>query len=884
MKKFPIISTVVMLSASTLAFANPKGLSVVQGSAVLSNPDSSTVQITTGQQTILNWNSFSIERHEKTTFVMPNSSASVLNRVLGGNLSRIFGSLEANGQVFLINPNGILVGTDAVVNTASFIASSFDILDSVFLNGDIVFASTGKGGPVINMGTILATEGDVLLNSRYIQNTGTIEALSTEDLGGRVFLTAKYGSIQTSGTVRAKNQNGLGGEIQIIGSDINIGDGALIDVSNDLGGGRILIGGDHRGENPDIFNASISFISASAQILANANVIGNGGEVVIWSDVETSFLGLIEIKGGRDGGDGGLAEVSSKGYLNYQGMTDATAPLGMTGTLYMDPTNITIINSGGSGTAFGPGAPCAANTFCGNGGSNLTLTDSQIVTALASANITVDASAGVGPDAGNISFNPAVDITFATPMRTLTFLASGNIDIEEDVTINATGNASHLVFTANSGNIIVGDGTQTGDIALTTVGGGITFNCINFSSQVGLGTIMVQGTTSLTINASGTASFLGIANPVADQADRSMTYVSNGLLHINTVSNIIISGPQSLTQNLTNCFVEFSGRATLLETTTGDLTITGAQGDIMALNTFQDNSVEILAINLMHLDIGGSINLEGGTIPQNSSTMSDTNPVQIKANSAAAFTIEADTDINFSGHAALGSVRPSEVIIVNNNQPISVIQAGGNINSFDNDAVTIYIRSSFLTPTAAGTQISAGSDIIFSNGTNVFANGPMVITTGRDYTQQSSATLGAIVTFENGDLDISAGRNFTMIGTPSKPAVIQSLITPNGSITLACDASTFMCPVLAGPYSFSMNLDSVLSIGNTGTIKIYTAVRSQNNIATGLLINGMGYVPGPMGVTTTTEAWGVCSPGTQPPAVGNPFSIYYKQLDPPPPP
>jgi filamentous hemagglutinin family protein len=39
-----------------------------------------------------------------------------LNRVLGTDGSRILGQLNANGQVFILNPNGVLFGANAQVN------------------------------------------------------------------------------------------------------------------------------------------------------------------------------------------------------------------------------------------------------------------------------------------------------------------------------------------------------------------------------------------------------------------------------------------------------------------------------------------------------------------------------------------------------------------------------------------------------------------------------------------------------------------------------------------------------------------------------------------------------------------------------------------------
>jgi hypothetical protein len=96
--------------------------------------------------------------------------------------SQIYGTLESNGQVFLINPNGILIGPDAVINTSAFVASLLDADNTEFLNaGDMTFAQSGDpdaGIFLYNYGTITASEGDVVLLGYQVVNQGTINAES----------------------------------------------------------------------------------------------------------------------------------------------------------------------------------------------------------------------------------------------------------------------------------------------------------------------------------------------------------------------------------------------------------------------------------------------------------------------------------------------------------------------------------------------------------------------------------------------------------------------------------------------------------------------------------------------------------------------------------
>ena len=160
--------------------AAPSGLSVGSGQVTVSNPNAQTtlIQQSTGKA-VLNWNSFSIAHNESVVFQQPNASSTALNRVTGSQPSSIFGHLSANGQVWLLNPNGILFGRNAVVNVAGFLATTSGIGDSDFLAGNYNFgiASPNPNAGIVNHGTIQAADGgSVVLSGAYVQNGGLIQA------------------------------------------------------------------------------------------------------------------------------------------------------------------------------------------------------------------------------------------------------------------------------------------------------------------------------------------------------------------------------------------------------------------------------------------------------------------------------------------------------------------------------------------------------------------------------------------------------------------------------------------------------------------------------------------------------------------------------------
>jgi filamentous hemagglutinin family protein len=165
-----------LASMQCVAFANPVGEHVVAGSAAIQR-SGNTLTVTQGTpRAVINWQGFSIGAGEVTKFVQPGAGSATLNRVTSGNPSVLLGRLEANGQVFVINPNGILVGAGAVINTNAFIASTLNVPNTQFLaGGELDFTGSSTAG-IRNFGTIKAAGGDVFLIAHSVQNAGAIEA------------------------------------------------------------------------------------------------------------------------------------------------------------------------------------------------------------------------------------------------------------------------------------------------------------------------------------------------------------------------------------------------------------------------------------------------------------------------------------------------------------------------------------------------------------------------------------------------------------------------------------------------------------------------------------------------------------------------------------
>src|SRR6516165_10050650 len=242
----------------------------------------------------------------------------------------------------------------------------------------VIDVSTGKPlkSLVSNEGKIRANGGRVELTAAaartvvdsVINTSGVITANSIGRRNGMIVLSAATGAskpagapaqiVKISGTLAAagKKKGTQGGTILVTGENIKLAS-ARIDASGRAGGGKVLIGGDWGGGNPNtslvknssaklesfvIPTATTVSVDAATTINASATGRGNGGKVVLWSDSETTFAGTILARGGARSGDGGFVETSSRKLLNYSGTTDTRAPNGTVGTLLLDPVNVLI--------------------------------------------------------------------------------------------------------------------------------------------------------------------------------------------------------------------------------------------------------------------------------------------------------------------------------------------------------------------------------------------------------------------------------------------------------------------------------------------------------------------------------------------------------------
>ncbi|WP_242538448.1 two-partner secretion domain-containing protein [Trinickia acidisoli] len=215
----------------------PAGGQFILGSGSISeNGTSLTINQTSGRG-VIDWNNFSIGSGNHVNF--NNGSGATLNRVTGTSASSILGVLSATGSVYLINPQGVVIGPTGVVSTGGrFVASTLDVDNTAFMNGGPLTLSGTSSHSVVNLGNIGSTRGDVfLIAAGAVENLGGISAPQ----GTVELAVGKTVLLQDSSTSRQVFvQTGSGGNVT------NAGQIAAAQVSLQAADGNIFaLSGNH---------------------------------------------------------------------------------------------------------------------------------------------------------------------------------------------------------------------------------------------------------------------------------------------------------------------------------------------------------------------------------------------------------------------------------------------------------------------------------------------------------------------------------------------------------------------------------------------------------------------------------------------------------------
>ena len=516
--------------------ALPSGGNISAGSGSISSQGNQMLINQASDKLAINWSSYNIGANASVTYQQPSRQSVALNRVFSADPSQLYGRLNANGSVILINPNGIVVGPGANINVGAMILSTLNLSDSDFLSNNYHFTTPSADSlstltpKILTQGNINTSAGGyVHLIGHNIRNQGTISAPGgTVGLlaGDTVTLNLSSNSglipaslsaaanadavINNSGTISADQ-----GSIQlkavnagVSGNDINtnpLANTVVIDQSGSLNsaGGTILIDGGTTG------------IVQHSGTLSTVNANGLGGNISVLGD-EVGLLANSQID--ASGGQGGGTVLIGG---NWQGQ----GPEHNASAVYMDPlarirTDATNNGNGGqvvlwsnNYTGFYGTISAKAGSQGGDGGQVETSSHENL-----QANGIVDASSLLGKaggwllDPSNITIRTAQLGDHQIPITGEIYEPTTGTQYVDVASVTAALAAGNSV-TIQTGVYDVNNSTTLGDInnqiGILTLSAPITPNLANANFSP---TLTLRAGIALTLNSDISATGLGRLN------------------------------------------------------------------------------------------------------------------------------------------------------------------------------------------------------------------------------------------------------------------------------------------------------------------------------------------------------------------------------------
>ena len=754
-----LTAIVSALSACLLtpAYANPSGGTVVSGSATFASSGHS-LTITNSPGTIIDWHSFSINKGELTQFIQQSATSQVLNHITGGDPSQILGSLQSNGQVFLINPNGIVFGADAKVDVAGLVVSTLNLSNDNFLAGRLNFDSQNNAGDIKNQGTITSQGGQIIMIAPKIENSGIISAANGDILlaAGKTVSIVDMAHPDISIDVSAVNQViNLG---QLLAKNISLY-GSIIDNSGEINANTAIVAA-----NGSIILDAQENLTTSSTSTISANGV-NGGNVILAANANNTIAGKVEATGTQN------AEAGVGGNITFLG-----------NQITLKPTaNIDASGSQAGGTVLVGG-------------------DEHGQATPALANVT-----------GQLAHFSNAVVAVSTPSNANTVIMTNTAQINADA--QQTGNGGKIILWSENNTNVAGQisakgGKTSGDGGFVETSGKnyLDVNTISpdLTAKNGHGGTWLLDPNNITIQATGSDSNItGNPNFVSNN-DTSIITTNTIETALNHGVNVAISTGSGGTNteagdiNVNAAIVKSAGAdASLSLSAYNNLnlnnSITSSVGKLDMLFTASNGSVNLANGNAISLDSnGGSINASGQTLNLASGSAT------INALLTASSLNLTGGDLILNAAARLGEVNLN----------------GGNLT--DNASLTI---DGNLNPSGSlAFNFSDGS--LLGNGTLAFANGGQFLLTGsgdRLINAENVSLSFNNLDLNSGSLSLQAGQ-LTLNSTPNNSTLFDvnssfnqqgGTLLINGSFTNAGNMN-----LLGGA------VQGTASINNTGNLTL----------------------------------------------------------------
>ncbi|MFY9459364.1 MAG: filamentous hemagglutinin N-terminal domain-containing protein, partial [Aquabacterium commune] len=548
------------------------------------------------------------------------------------------GTLKADGTVALVAPQVVNEGVIEAHRVG--LAAASEVLVDVEGDGLVFFQLggaqvaqrldqlgriTSDGGTVDLRANARAAMADTVLNL-----DGVVQARSLGQRGGVVYVdggaqgrTEVKGAVDVSGLDSGER----GGRVDITGQQLSVAASARIDARGDAGGGTVHLGGGWQGTG-SLAHANRVDVAQGAQIDASAVTLGDGGEVVVWSQGVTRFQGLARARGGAQGGDGGRVEVSGA-QLGFQGQVDTAAPLGRTGSLLLDPTDLTVLKVNGQlgANEVDVATLNASTTSVTLQADNSITVQDNIHMTQPGAGLTLNGGASIVLKANILIDDGALSLTATT------ISLSGKVGQVSDFSLSAKGGVSLLGALTGGGQNLTIDSAGAKSLAavsgvlnLASTGAGATTlnGDVATSGTQNYGAVTLGNDVTLTSSGAGAAGAITVGGALTG-AGKGLTLDSAGAKSLAAVSGVLNlastgAGVTTLNGNVATTGTQNYGAVTLGNDVTLTSSGTGAAGDITLAGAIagagKDLTVQTVGTTAFNANVDGVRNLvtdAGGT-------------------------------------------------------------------------------------------------------------------------------------------------------------------------------------------------------------------------------------------------------------------------------
>jgi trimeric autotransporter adhesin len=802
---------------TAVVWANPSGEQVVAGQAGFDRAGSTLTVNQSTQRVVINWQDFSIQQGEVTKFLQPNTSALALNRVVGGNMSQIYGSLQANGKIILVNPNGMVFGSTGLIDVGSFTGSTLDLSNDVFMKGgDMQFVGDSKNA-IQNFGKIQAQD-DVFLFAQKIDNQGQVLAGKEASLAaGSNILLKQGGDNRVSVLVGSSDQvTGEGiknsGEVQAAMVTMKATGSAYSAAVNNEGliratgaakvGGRVLL----TGSGGNILNSGT---------IAAKNKNGTGGEIKLQAGTNATKTATVVNSGTLDatGTTGGKVEVTG----DRVALTD-TALVDVSGT---NGGGTALIGGGWQGkdadvqnadrTYVGTGARIKADAEeTGDGGKVVVWADSSTTYqgSLSAKGGSQSGNGGFAEVSGKevLAFTGTVDLGAANGSKGTLLLDPKNIIID------------------NAGPAILADVDAFADTSAATSNiNAATINAAGANSNV-----ILQANTDITQNAGAVINFVNANVSLTMQAGRSIILNDEITLNGTGIFTATINDPGAVTDR-------DAGLATFSMTALSSITTAGGA---VTVNVGNLGGVQTGVVSLAGATIatsGGAVSLFGNAQTNNavgvniatSSISTGAGNLTVTGTGGTTFdnngvtfnqvTVTGSGGVSITGASGTGTGFNTSGVLLGNETTITQMGTGsvtiaGTARGAGNASLTagVLIEESDISVVDGNLQVTGTGTTFSTTGGN--NRGVSMVEDAGDRTMLSSSGTGTItVTGAAGSGNAGGNNGVAMVG-----ALVQS--TGGGAILLQTGAAAVSTG--GGNRGIALFNDSDVTATGSGTVTI----------------------------------------------------------------